>query len=132
MSSKSQTSLGLTLGAVVLAACVVILAGAEQKTGSITASGCVQKGHFDDRFHLIGRNGKAYALRSSSVKLSDHIGHNVTIKGELKRDPKRDEWDFEGSEVSEEYGKGKIADFVDVEVTSLKMNSASCPAASHK
>jgi len=132
MSSKSQTSLGLTLGAIVLAACVVIPAGAEQKTGSITASGCVQKGHFDDRFHLIGRNGKAYALRSSSVKLSDHIGHNVTIKGELKRDPKRDEWDFEGSEVSEEYGKGKIADFVDVEVTSLKMNSASCPAASHK
>ena len=132
MFSKSQTSVALMLGAFVLAACVVAFAGAEQKTGSITASGCVQKGHFDDRFHLIGRNGKAYALRSSSVKLSDHIGHNVTIKGELKRDPKRDEWDFEGSEVGEEYGKGKIADFVDVEVTSLKMNSASCPAASHK
>ena len=131
MLAKSQTSVVLMLGAFVLAACMVAFAGAEQKTGSITASGCVRKGYFDDRFHLIARNGKAYALRSTSVKLSDHIGHNVTIKGELKRDPKRDEWDFEGSEVGEEYGKGKI-DFVDVEVTSLRMNSASCPAASRK
>ena len=65
MFSKSQTSVALMLGAFVLAACVVAFAGAEQKTGSITASGCMLKGYFDDRFHLIGRNGKAYALRSS-------------------------------------------------------------------
>ena len=50
----------------------------------------------------------------------------MTIKGELKRDEKRDDYDFEGSEVNEEYGKGKIADFVDVEVTSLKVVGAAC------
>ncbi len=79
-----------------------------------------------DRFHLTGQDGKAYALRSSSVNLSDHVGHSVTIKGELKRDQKRDDYDFKGSEVNEEYGKGKIADFVDVEVISLKAGGAAC------
>ena len=132
MFLKSQTSMTLLLGAVVLAACLAPVAGAEQRTRSITVSGCLQKGSVVDRFHLFGRDGKAYALRSSSVKLSEHVGHSVTIKGELKHDSKRDDYDFEGSEVNEEYGKGKIADFVDVEVTSLQMNSASCPAASRK
>ena len=132
MFSKSQTSVALLLGALVLAACLVAVARAEQKTGSITATGCLQKGAVVDRFHLIARDGKAYALRSSSVNLSEHVGHSITIKGELKHDSKRDDYDFEGSEVNEEYGKGKIADFADVEVNSLKMNSASCPAATRK
>src|SRR5262245_26308100 len=132
MSSKSQTRVALLLGALLLAACLAAVAGAEQKTGGIIATGCLQKGAVVDRFHLIGRDGKAYALRSSSVKLSEHVGHSVTIKGALKHDSKRDDYDFEGSEVNEEYGKGKIADFVDVEATSLKMNRASCPAASRK
>jgi|SRR5215831_9066949 len=132
MVSKSQTSLALLLGAVLLAGSLTALAGAEQKNSGVTLTGCLQKGSVVDRFHLFGLDGKAYALRSSSVKLSEHVGHNVTIKGELKHDSKRDDYDFEGSEVNEEYGKGKIADFVDVEVISLKMNSASCPTASRK
>src|SRR5262245_21958065 len=132
MFSKSQASVALLLGAALLAACLAAFAVAEQKNSSVTVTGCLQKGSVVDRFHLFGRDGKAYAPRSSSVKLSDHVGHNVTIKGELKHDSKRDDYDFEGSEVNEEYGKGKIADFVDVEVTSLKMNSASCPDSPRK
>lgn len=126
MFSKSQASIALLLGVFAFAACLAAFAKAERKTGSVTVTGCLQKGKVADRFHLIGRNGKAYALRSSSVKLSDHIGHSVTIKGDLKHDSKRDDYDFEGSEVNEEYGKGKTADFVDVEVISLKMVGASC------
>lgn len=96
------------------------------KGGSIAVSGCLQQGKVVDRFLLTSADGKAYALRSTAVNLSGHIGHNVSIKGRLKRDQKRDEYDFEGSEINEEYGKGKIIDPVDVEVASLKMVSVSC------
>jgi hypothetical protein len=99
---------------------------ASKKTSGITITGCLQEGYVLDRFLLRGPGGKAYALRSASVKLSEHIGHKVTVNGELKRDPKRDDYEFEGSEVNEEYGKDKILDPVDLEVTSLKLVSASC------
>jgi hypothetical protein len=107
-------------------------AEAGQKASTITVTGCLQQGNMQDRFTLTAHGGKAYALRSASVKLADHVGHNITIKGELKRDPKRDDYDFEGSEVKEGYGKDQSAEQVDVEVTNLKMNNASCPGTSRK
>ena len=97
-----------------------------KKPRSIAVTGCLERGEVVDRFHIVGRDGKAYALRSATIKLADHVGHGVTVKGVLKHDPQRDDYDFEGSEVNEEYGKGKIADFVDVEVTELKTVSAPC------
>lgn len=99
---------------------------AEKKTRSIAVTGCLQAAAIADRFHIVGHDGKAYGLRSTSVPLAGHIGHTVTVRGELKRDPKRDDYDFEGSEINEEYGKEKITDVVDVEVTGLKMVAASC------
>src|SRR5260370_13160412 len=131
MFDGSKTSFMLTLGTFfVFAASLFASATSAQKAGkktnSVTVTGCLHKGVVLDRFSLAGQDGKSYALRSSSVKLSDHVGHSVTIKGELKRDQKREDYDFERSEVNEEYGKGKIADFVDVEVTSLKVVGAAC------
>lgn len=120
----------LVLGFSVFAVCLLAFAKAEQKPGSkpvnVTVTGCLRKGNVVDRFSLTGQDGKSYALRSSSVKLADHVGHKVTIKGELRHDQKRDDYDFEGSEVNEEYGKGKISDPLDVAVSSLKMVAASC------
>jgi hypothetical protein len=130
MFAGSQRLLALVLGLSVPALCWITFATAEQKTGakpvSITVTGCLHKGNVVDRFSLTGQDGKSYALRSSSVKLADHVGHKVTIKGELKHDQKRDDYDFEGSEVNEEYGKGKISDPLDVVVSSLKMVGTSC------
>ena len=131
MVSSSQTSITLLLGVILSIASLVRFAEAEQKARNITVTGCLQKGNVLDRFKLTA-HGKAYALRSASVKLSDHVGHNVTIKGDLKRDPKRDDYDFEGSEVSEGYGKDQVSDQVDLDVTSLRMNSPSCPVAPGK
>jgi hypothetical protein len=99
---------------------------ATKQTHSFLVTGCLKRGEVADRFHLIGRDGKAYALRSTSLKLADHVGQNVTIKGVLEHDAKRDDYDFEGSEVNEEYGKGKVAEFVDIEVIDLKMVARSC------
>jgi len=133
MFSKPHMPMALLLGIVFFSTvCSVPYAKAGQKDSIVTVTGCLQKGNALDRFTLKGHDGKAYALRSTSVKLSDHVGHSVTIKGELKRDPKRDDYDFEGSEVKEGYGKDQVEDLVDVNVISLKMNSASCPAVAGK
>jgi hypothetical protein len=132
MVSSPQTSITLLLGVILSSACLGPFAKAEQKARNIKVTGCLQKGNVLDRFKLTAHDGKAYALRSASVKLSDHVGHNVTIKGALKRDPKRDDYDFEGSEVSEGYGKDQVSDLVDLDVTSLKMNSPSCQVAPGK
>jgi hypothetical protein len=76
------------------------LSGANQKAATkpltITITGCLQHGRTADRFMLRGPKGKIYALRSSSLKLVDQVGHSVTITGALKRDPQRDDYEFEG------------------------------------
>jgi hypothetical protein len=99
---------------------------AAKKTHTVAITGCLQKGMVAGRFNIVGRDGKSYSIRSASVKLVDHVGRRITVTGQLKRDPKRDDYDFEGSEVNEENGKGKIIDPVDVEVINLKVLSNSC------
>src|SRR5215469_7865662 len=125
MFSRQQTSIWLPLCISLLLACAMCSGKTEPKARSITITGCLQEGGIVDRFTLTGQNGKAYGLRSTSVKLAEHVGHSVTIKGLLTRDPKRDEYDFEGSELNETYGKG-LLDLVDVEVTTLRVVSSSC------
>jgi hypothetical protein len=109
----------------------LVPAGTNQKAATkpininVTITGCLQQGRAADRFILHGPKGKTYALRSSSVKLIEHVGHSVTITGALKRDPQRDDYEFEGSEVNEEW-KGKAVEPVDVDVTSVKAGGSSC------
>jgi hypothetical protein len=119
----------LMLAALLFAVWPLGLAGTNQKAAtkpvSITITGCVQPGRIADRFILYSPKGKTYALRSSSVKLADHVGHSVTITGALKRDPQRDNYEFEGSEINEEWN-GKAVELVDVDVTSVKAGRGSC------
>ena len=94
------------------------LRGAEKDKGkTVTITGCVTKGESADEF-AITQNGKKYGLKSSDVKLAEHLGHKVTVTGVITRGP------GEGEEKEkEEEGGGEYAD---VRVTSLKMISASC------
>lgn len=78
---------------------------------TMTITGCLQKGAEADEFS-IAENGKTYGLRSSTVKLAEHLGHKVSVTGKFK--PEKDEAE-----------KGKEAG--DITVTSLKMISTSCP-----
>jgi hypothetical protein len=126
MFSKPQMQICLLSCACVLSAFAKTGQDAAKKSGSISVTGCLQKGRTLDRFHLIGKDGKTYALRSTSLRLSEHVGHTVRVKGQLKHDQKRDDYDFEGSEVNEGDGKTKMEGPVDMEVTSLRMVDGSC------
>jgi hypothetical protein len=54
--------------------------------GSVTVTGCLQKGDEAGEYAITGEDGKRYGLRSKSVDLSKHVGHQVTITGTKMRE----------------------------------------------
>jgi hypothetical protein len=108
-----------------LTACAVAFAAnaqkGEKKGGSKTVTGCLQKGDEADEFSLTGDDGKLYDLRSSAVKLGDHVGHKVTVTGTFK--PEGYEKDEDEAKESKEKGQKEAGD---IQVKSLKMVSSSC------
>jgi Protein of unknown function (DUF5818) len=76
-----------------------------------TVSGCLQKGDEPGEFALKADDGKVWELKSSSVKLEEHLGHKVSVTGSSAPDsslaePKREEKEGEVEMASkkEEYG----------------------------
>ena len=92
--------------------------------GTMTVTGCLQKGDEVGEFSIAGEDGKVWGLRSSTVKLEDHLGHKVTVagtaSGESKAEAKKEkkEGEVENASQKEEYR--------DLSVTSLKMIAATC------
>src|ERR1017187_8289916 len=74
--------------------------------GTMTVTGCLQKGDEAGEFSIAGEDGKLWGLRSSTVKLEDHVGHKVTVtgtaSGESKAEAKK-EGGVENAGQKEEY-----------------------------
>src|SRR2546423_1059073 len=87
-----------------------------------TATGGPQKGDNPDEFSILGENGKSWELRSGTVKLADHVGHQVTVTGSPTREAKAEE--KKEGQVEKAAGKEELGE---LGVTSLKMVSQSCP-----
>ncbi|HEX7288062.1 MAG TPA: hypothetical protein VF532_17890 [Candidatus Angelobacter sp.] len=102
--------------------CTAAIAAAQQsgkKGSSKTVTGCLQKSDEADEFRLTATDGKIYDLRSSTVKLSEHLGHKVTVTGSFKPESYGKDEDKEKKETgAKEAG--------DIQVQSLKMVSTSC------
>jgi len=118
MSSKSKKSLTVVL-AFFLAVCVFSLAASAQQAGKksagTTVTGCLQKGDEPNEFAITGENGKNYELVSRSVKLSEHVGHKVSVTGTPIGE--------KGEEKEKEAGEGWAGK---IQVTNLKMVSETC------
>jgi preprotein translocase subunit YajC len=93
----------------------------EKKSGNVTVTGCLQKGDEANEFSITGDDGKLYDLRSSSVKLAEHVGHKVTVSGRFKAEG--NEKDEDEARESKESGKKEAGD---IQVSNLKMVSSSC------
>jgi len=94
--------------------------GAKMAHESVT--GCLQKGAEAHGYTLTGEDGKVWELRSSKVKLADHVGHKVSVMGSSTKQSEMEEKKINDSEMKENGGK----DHGDLKVTSLKMVSESC------
>jgi hypothetical protein len=105
--------------------CLFCFGASAQKSGksggNVSVTGCLQKGDEADEFSLTGDDGKLYDLRSSSVKLAEHVGHKVTVSGKFKAEGY--EKDEDEAKENKESGKKEAGD---IQVSSLKMVSASC------
>jgi hypothetical protein len=119
---KHPISLILVL---LFAVCVFALRAAVQKDndkgGVVTVTGCLQKGDEANEFALTATDGKLYDLKSSSVKLAEHVGQKVTVSGKFK--PERPEKDEDEAKENKEGGMKEAGD---IQVSSLKMVSGSC------
>jgi|SRR5467141_1916933 hypothetical protein len=88
---------------------------------SQTVTGCLQKGDEAGEFAIKGEDGKTWGLRSTSVKLDEHIGHKVTVTGSTTHETKAEE-----KKEGQVENAGSKAEYADLTVTSLKMVSDSC------
>lgn len=99
----------------------------EHKAKSHTkiVTGCLQKGAEPSEFSITGEDGKTWDLRSSNVKLEEHVGHQVTVTGSAHRESKAEEKAEEKKEGQMEKAAGK-EEYGDLSVTNLKMVSETC------
>jgi len=115
------TAVTLVLGSYVTQAAFAEEKGSGAKT---TVTGCLQKGDEANEFSITGEDGKTYGLRSSSVDLSKHLGHKVTVTGTLK--PESHEKEKNETKETEAREKKASPEVGDVSVTDLTMVSDSC------
>jgi hypothetical protein len=91
----------------------------QSKTKAVT--GCLQKGDQAEQFSITGEDGMSWDLRSSTVKLADHVGHQVTVTGSPTREAKAEEKkEGQVENAARKEGLGELR------VTDLKMVSPSC------
>ena len=88
---------------------------------SQTVTGCLQKGDEAGEFSIKGEDGKTWGLRSTSVKLDQHIGHQVTVTGSTTHETKAEE-----KKERQVENAGSKTEYADLTVTNLKMVSDSC------
>ena len=86
-----------------------------------TLTGCLAKGEQPGEVTLTAADGKTWDLRSDSVKLEQHIGHQVTATGTVTRETKAEE----KKEGQMEKAASKEA-LGDLNVTDVKMVSETC------
>ncbi len=98
---------------------------ADKSAHTQTVTGCLQKGDEAGEFSITGEDGKTWGLRSTSVKLDEHLGHKVTVTGSTTHETKAQEKAEEKKEGQVENAASK-AEYADLTVTSLKMVSETC------
>jgi hypothetical protein len=114
----------LTLGAYVTPS-----ASAQEKmAGNKTSvTGCLQKGDQPGEYSITGEDGKTYGLRSKMVKLSQHLGHKVTVTGTLRPESaEKEKGEAHEHEKKEAAEKKEATEAGDIRVSDLKMVSEKC------
>ncbi len=102
---------------------VVVLAQAPSKKPAkvVSVTGCLMKGDEPGEVWLEEKPGTIYGLESATLKFNAHLGHKVTVTGNVLAEGKEEA----GEEAKEQRktGKHETADF---RVLTLKMISTTC------
>jgi hypothetical protein len=125
-SNLLGVGLGLALAFSASAAVAQETANPKPKAEVRTITGCLSKGDSTHGYLLTAKDGSTWEIRSTSIKLADHVGHTVSARGvvshaklhNLKEDAKDAATDAGVKKDDTEHGHLKV--------TSLKMVGNSC------
>ena len=110
------------LSTIVVSGSLCLLFSGLAHAATVTATGCLAKGHEKGEFqlsHATGGGAEQYELiAGKGVDLNAHLGHKVEITGE-----KAGEKDEKGAEKKE----GKETHHEHIKVSSFKHIAATCP-----
>jgi hypothetical protein len=98
----------------------------KSKEQARTITGCIAQGSSSDKFVLNGNDGSTWDLKSDTVPLADHVGHTVTIKGNVSNVTMHNMKE-EAKDAASSAGMKKTNDeHGDLQVATVKMVSKSC------
>jgi|GEM_PF-883608 hypothetical protein len=123
----------------------LVLAGALSATAAVRTSasrtnravaaadsvtGCLQKGDKPGTFKLVSKDGKSWDVSSSKLSLAGHVGHTVTLTGDMKPSPMSNMKDTSMSNMkmgdSSKSGMGMGMSSGTLNATTMSMVSATC------
>jgi len=91
-----------------------------------TLTGCLQKGDDANEYRLTTAKGSTWELKSNGHKLSNHVGHTVTITGVVSNAELHGAKEDAKSEAKEHGMDKESTEHGHLKVTNLKMVSDSC------
>ncbi|HTP68975.1 MAG TPA: hypothetical protein VMJ35_08740 [Dongiaceae bacterium] len=98
----------------------------KSKSDVRTITGCLVQGSSSDKFVLNGNDGSTWDIKSDKVALADHVGHTITIKGNVNNSTMHNMKE-ESKDAAADAGMKKTNDeHGSLDVTSVKMVSKSC------
>ena len=77
--------IALSLTATFLLAGAIPASAVTTSRSADSATGCLQKGDKPDTFKLVGKDGKTWDVWSKKVSLAGHVGHTVTLTGDVTK-----------------------------------------------
>ena len=95
-----------------------------------SATGCLQKGDKPDTFKLVGKDGKTWDVWSKKVSLAGHVGHTVTLTGDVKKSDMSGMSGMKDTSMSKMGDSSKMSGMSsssgNMNVASMTMVSATC------
>jgi hypothetical protein len=95
-----------------------------------SATGCLQKGDKPGTFKLVSKDGKSWDVTSSKLSLAGHVGHMVTLTGDMTKgdmsNMKMGDSSMSNMKMGDSSKAGMGMSGGTLNATAMKMVSASC------
>jgi hypothetical protein len=98
-----------------------------RESAADSATGCLQKGDKPDSFKLVGKDGKTWDVWSKKISLAGHVGHTVTLTGDVTKSDMPGMKDTSMSKMGDSSKmSGMSMSSGTMNVTTMTMVSATC------
>lgn len=100
--------------------------GEKSKSDTRTITGCLTKGDSANEYMLTSEDGSTWEVRSDSVSLAEHVGHEITATGAVKNAMAHNMKEDTKDAASDMHMKKNNTEHGHMTVTNVKMVSHTC------